>query len=125
LGLLDYRHGAERDGKVDCSADCAKKERFAIGVDWRVAVLAPLAVEVHARVARIIWRRAIAWLSPLGGRLLRDAHASISVPSTVKGSSLVQLARLRRHGAEKLTRHIVLQQPRPIAAKTGILKERA
>src|SRR5580700_1185706 len=56
--------------------------------------------------------------SPLGRKLLSDAQASISVPSTVKCSSLVSFnSRLRHHGAEKLARHVVLQQARPIAAK--------
>ena len=47
-----------------------RQPRFGIGRRLVGRVLAPFAVEVHARIARIIGRRAIAWLLALGAQAL-------------------------------------------------------
>ena len=65
------------------------QQGLAVGGRLVGRVAAPLAMEVNARIARVIRRYTIAGLLTLGRKLLSDAQASISVPSTVKCSSLV------------------------------------
>ena len=80
--LHQYAFGVTEPGLF--AGTLRRQPRFGIGGRLVGRVLAPLAVEVHARIARVIGRSTITWLLTLGGKLLSDAHASISVPSTVK-----------------------------------------
>ena len=56
--------------------------------------------------------------SPFFLKLLSDAHASISVPSTVKCSLLISfaVARLLHNRPKELAGHVVVHQPLPILA---------
>jgi len=85
---------------------------------------APLAVEVDARIAGVI-----RWLARARVLALEALERSPPLDQrAVHGKVLVagqlQRARLRHHGAEKLARHVVLQQARPIAAESGVVEAR-
>src|ERR1019366_4223919 len=103
-----------------------RQSRFGVGRRLMSRVLAPLAVEVHARIAGIIRRRAIAALLSLGTKALerrprldqRPVHRKVLV------AGQLQLAGLCNHGTEKLTRYVVLKQARTIAAEAGVVEAR-
>jgi hypothetical protein len=96
---------------------------FGIGRRLVGRVLAPFAVEVHARIAGIIRRHAIAALLTLKAKALeRGPRLACGPGPYMHVAGQPKLARLRHHGAEKLTRHVVLQQARPIAAKARVVE---
>src|SRR5271157_3619705 len=85
--------------------------RFGVGGRLMSRVLAPLAVEVHARIARIIRWRPIAALLTLGTKALerrprldqRPVHRKVLV------AGQLQLAGLCHYGTEELARYVVLK----------------
>src|SRR5208282_4482328 len=95
-----------------------RQPRFGVGSRLMSRVLAPLAVEVHARIARIIRTRVIGAPLSLGTKALERCPNldKLPVQRKVLVAGQLQLARLRHHGTEKLTSYVVLQQTRSIAA---------
>jgi hypothetical protein len=98
--------------------------RFGVGGRLMSRVAAALAVEVHRRVAGVDGRLAqfpVLAVEALERRLGLDQR-------TVHGEVLVrkqlQAARLGDHAGEKLARHVVLQQPRPVAREARVVKAR-
>lgn len=100
--------------------------RLRIGARLMGRVLAPLAVEVDAGIARIIGRPAIGGLLTFGAQALKRCPRLDQSPvhRKVLVAGQPQLARLRDHSTEKLARHIMLEQARPIAAKGAMVEGR-
>src|ERR1700719_2945402 len=87
-------------------------------------VAAALAVEVYRRVTWVVGRFAWGLLPELEALERRPGLEQRAIHREVFVRKQLQAAGLRHHAGEKLARHVVLQQPRPVAREGRMVEAR-